>query len=78
MPVRWDWEWACEVTPIDGDGEVVLTGGHATGHRVLVSRPGRYRVSLGAIPGYEPVEDAEVEVRAGALTDVRFDLIPRR
>jgi hypothetical protein len=50
------------VVPVDHDGECVdQPWGGEDDHILEVSRPGRYRVTIQAIPGFEPVPPFEVE-----------------
>lgn len=48
------------------------------GNRYAVRAPGRYRIALPALPGFEPVPPQDVVVGAGEWTRVEFRLRRRR
>ena len=52
---------------LDGDraGERILRSGLGSEQTFWFSAPGRYRVNLDPIPGFEPLEPFEVELRTG-------------
>lgn len=52
-----------DVVPVDHGGECInQTWGGEDDHILEMSRPGRYRVTIHAIPGFEPAPPFEVEV----------------
>jgi hypothetical protein len=49
-----------------------------SGDQIELMIPGRYRVSVGAVPGYAALEPREVDVREDEFADVTFELTRER
>ncbi len=56
------WGSLDEPREVGGDGTIVCLGMDARGMLVAVTRPGRYRFTVPAVPGYEPIPEQEVLV----------------
>jgi hypothetical protein len=67
-PLPWQWSWRVELRPLDG-GEVGPAGWDASGARLSVTRPGRYRLALANIEGYRAVPEQEIDVAAGRANE---------
>ena len=69
-------EWAnCSLDATPGDDETFDDHDSADGgHVALVSHPGRYRVTLPEVPGFEPVPPFEVVIAAGPYAERGVEL----
>lgn len=79
--VSWPWpdegEW--RFVPVDHDGELLdETWEEAESKCLLVSKPGRYRVQLPTILGFEPIPAFEVEIADGKPVVRTIELTHRR
>lgn len=74
--VPWTSDVRCDVMPVDHDGELVGEGGGDT-HTLHVSRPGRYRIEISTIVGFDPIPAFEVEFAAGK-SQVRTIVLERK
>lgn len=76
--VGWKEDWPMRVVGLMPEGKRLTRGRESGRHFCDLSRPGRYRISLGPIPGYAPIPDLEVEVGLREPTEIRIDLQPLR
>jgi hypothetical protein len=76
LPVAWEPDWDRSLVPLDG-GRLVSEQEDGGVVRVMVDRPGTYRVALPSIEGYRPVPPQEVVVGDELLSEVRIDLVRR-
>jgi hypothetical protein len=65
--VAWPSDFAagCKIDPVGSDGHMSWVSFRTGQRRFAVTTPGRYRVTIPAIPGYAPVDPFEIEVPAG-------------
>jgi hypothetical protein len=66
---------AIEVRAVQGSGRILKVEGRKVGLLYSTSEPGPYRVTVGPLAGFRPVEPLEVEVKRGEFTRVvvRFE-----
>lgn len=62
--IAWPNSGDCDVEAIDGDGEA-----RRSADEILVTLPGRYRVTLPEIPGFETVPPFEVDIAEGPYAE---------
>jgi hypothetical protein len=68
--IPWDSAWAARLSAIEHDGRETRSQLERGREVVAVTKPGRYRLSIGKIDGRRAVSDREVVVDPGRLTDV--------
>lgn len=78
--LRWNWAWPVEV---EGVGYDAVLGPRSLledrrGFWITVDRPGRVRVRVGPIPGYEPLPERVVDAVPHKPIVLTYELTPRR
>lgn len=76
--VAWPSDGNATLAEIGGDGTSSSWGERDGSLRVGVTKPGRYRVTIPSIEGYEPVSPVEIEIAAGQFAECAVPLVPRR
>lgn len=66
--------WETSIEGIDGGTCNWISGG-GEGKHFYVDRPGRYRVVIPSLEGYEPILDQIVDVRLGEMTPLIVELV---
>ncbi|MEM6672305.1 MAG: RNA polymerase sigma factor [Planctomycetota bacterium] len=66
------------VSALDGEGHFSASGTNGGEPWFGVTEPGRYRIAIPSIDGFEDHEPVEVELTAGKRTRVEVELVPKQ
>jgi hypothetical protein len=75
--VPWPADYQWKVEPIDGEGRRTISGMGGGDRFFGVSEPGRYRLEIPVIDGYEPHDPVDLEFVAGVQDVVVVELVPK-
>jgi hypothetical protein len=70
--------YGIQVERLDGEGREQSSGGEENAAYVAVSSPGRYRVTVPDIAGFEPVAPFEVQIKRAEFVEHEIALRRRR
>ncbi|MBI1854209.1 MAG: hypothetical protein HYR85_28050 [Planctomycetes bacterium] len=70
----WNWEWRPRLTALDGDGRETGNSSDGRGHTLIVTKPGRYRLTMKKIDGYRDVPEQEITIGEGQYAEVVLHL----
>lgn len=76
--LNWEWSWPKRIESLDGGGKISSWTRQEHALVFELTSPGRYRLHLGPVEGYEPVAPLDFEVSKDGTTEVRVELEPRK
>ncbi len=68
------WEVRVDLEPVDVDGAARRRSGRAGLTRLVADRPGTYEVTIGALPGFRPIDPFLVTFERGVTPNLTLDL----